>query len=236
MLTTILLLAAALGDEAAAVSALEAFKKAPGPKDPGARAAAVAELAKTDHPKVAAKLGAVLLGDVPEARVAAARGFALQLEDRKKSVQLLLAGAVPNAKYSVILIPLVESLGILGEEAGAPEVNKHLQHENAELAKAAVEAAGRIKSPTSMDPLIKALKEADELLKPRDPNQPGFGRDPFARMDRAGTNPREQRALAREMQPLLKKALVDITAVQCQDGKDFEAWWKENKASFKPKK
>lgn len=234
----LLLLCLALGsDEAAATQALELFKGAPKAKDPGARAAAVTELAKASHAKVAAKLGAILAGDVPEARIAAAKGLVGQLEDKKKTVQLLVQGALANAKEPVILTAIVAALGSFGEDAGAPEVNKHLSAENLDLVKAAIEAAGQLKSATSMDPLIKALKDADETLKPREPNKPGEGRGLLSRLDRAGgANPREERERARELQPLLKKTLSSIIGVQCQDGKDFEDWWKEHKLTFKPQK
>ncbi len=234
----LMLLCLSLGaDEAAATAALDLFKGAPKAKDPGARAAAVAELAKTSHPKIAAKLGTILAGDVPEARIAAAKGLAMQLDDKKKAVQALLQGAAVNAKEPVILTAIVGSLGKLGEEAGAAELNKHIPAENLDLAKAAIEGAGELKSPTSMDPLIKALKEADEALKPRDPSQPGGGRGLLSRLERAGGgNARDERERARELQPLLKKTLSSIIGVQCQDGKDYEDWWKEHKLTFKPQK
>jgi hypothetical protein len=233
MLLALLLSAGA--DEAAAGAALDAFKGAAKSKDPALRAAAVAELAKTDHPKVAAKLAAILMGDLPEARVAAAKGLAFQVEDRKKSAAFAVQGAAANAKDPVVLAAVVATLGKLGEEVGAPELNKHYQAENLDLAKVAVEAAGELKSTATLDALIKALKDADEALKPRDPNQPG-GRDFLSRLERAAGNPRETRERAREMQPLLKKTLAGITGVQCQDGKDFEDWWKENRAKFRPQK
>jgi HEAT repeat protein len=235
MMMLLALLLSAGADEAAAGAALDAFKAAAKSKDPALRAAAVAELAKTDHPKVAAKLAAVLMGDLPEARIAAAKGLAFQVEDPKKSAALAVQGAAANAKDPVVLAAVVATLGKLGEEVGAPELNKHYQAENLDLAKAAIEAAGELKSAATLDALIRALKDADEMLKPRDPNQPG-GRDFLSRLERIGANPRESRERARELQPLLKKTLAGITGVQCQDGKDFEDWWKENRAKFKPQK
>jgi HEAT repeat protein len=234
MPTFVIALAVLLADEAAATQALDAFKTAPKASDPGGRAAAILELAKTDHPRVAAKLGLLLLADIPEARIAAAKGLALQLEDPKKTVPQLLKGAQAHAKVPAILIPVVESLGKLGDPDGAAEVNKHLSASDIDLVKAAVEAATRIRSASSLDPLIKALKDCDELLVPRNPNQPRG--DLLGRLGGpGGDNPREARERARELQPLLKAALAGITEVQCQDGKDYESWWKENRAKFKPR-
>ena len=50
-------------------------------------------------------------------------------------------------------------------------------------------------------------------------------------------NPREARERAREIQPLIKGVLASMGGVQCEDAKDWESWWKENRAKFnKPAK
>ena len=214
-------------------AALEKFKADLKGKDAAGRGAALAELAKTQSPKITAKINSFLVGDIPEVRVAAAGALALQTEQKKTAIPYLVNGATANAKNPLVLAAVVAALGKLGDEAGAAEVNKHYGAE-LDVAKAAIQAAGEIKSPTSFDPLIKELKACDEALKPRDRSQGGFGGG-FGRMD-GPNNPREARERAREIKPLIMGLLASWTGVNCEDGKDWESWWKENRSKFKPAK
>jgi len=232
----LLALALALGDPDA--EALDKFKTDYKVKDIAARASAVEELSKTASPKVCARLGALLAADGPEVRVAAAKGLALQQADKKHAVPFLLNGAAANAKDPVVLTAIVASLGAFREEAAAPEVNRQLHADNADLAKAAVEAAAKIKSATSFDPLIKELKDCEEILKPRDANSTGanFGN----KLTRMGTdsalNAKEIRERATGLKPEIIKALREMAKVACQDSKDWEDWWKEHRGTWKPEK
>jgi HEAT repeat protein len=230
-------LALALGD--ADAEALDKFKTDYKAKDIAARATAVEELAKTASPKVCARLGALLGADGPEVRIAAAKGLALQQEDRKHAIVFLLNGAAANAKEPpAVLAAIVASLGTFRDEAAAPEVNRHVDAENVDLAKAAVEAAAKIKSATSFDPLIKALKECEDVLKPRQAGGPGatFG----SKLTQMGTgnaqNAKEIRDRATTLKPEIIKALRDMAKVTCQDSKDWEDWWKEHRGTWKPDK
>lgn len=216
-------------------AALEKFKADLKGKDAAGRAAALAELGQTQSPKVVAKINSFLVGDIPEVRVGAAAALALQTENKKTAIPCLVAAATANAKNPAVLAAVVAALGKLGGEAAAAEINKHFGAE-LDVAKAAIQSAGEIKSPTSFDPLIKELKACDEALKPRDRSQGGFGGGGFGRMD-GPNNPREARDRAREIQPLIKGLLSSWTGVNCEDGKDWEAWWKENRAKYaKPAK
>lgn len=232
----LLALALALGD--ADAEALEKFKTDYKAKDVAARAAAVEELSKTASPKVCARLGALLGADGPEVRVAAAKGLMLQHEDKKHAVPFLLNGAAANAKDPVVLTAIVAALGSFREEAAAGEVNRHIRAENGDLAKAAVEAAAKIRSATSFDPLIKELKDCEDILKPRDPNDRGanFGNN----LTRMGTgnaqNAKEARDRATALKPEIVKALREMAKVTCQDAKDWEDWWKEHRGTWKPEK
>ena len=231
----LMVLALALGDEA---EALDKFKTDYKAKDVAARATAVEDLAKTAGPKVCARLGVLLGADGPEVRIAAAKGLALQHDDKKHAIPFLLNGAAANAKEPAVLTAIVASLGSFRDEAAAPEVNRHLSAENADLAKAAVEAAGKLKSASSFDPLIKALKDCEDVLKPRDPNNPGasFGNN----LTRMGTgsarDAKEVRERAITLKPEIIKALRDMAKVACQDSKDWEDWWKEHRAGWKADK
>ena len=233
MTTLLLALALALGDDA---EALEKFKTDIKGKDAAGRAAAIDELAKTKSPKVCAKLASMLTNEVVEVRCAAAKGLGVQ-DDKKRAIPLLAAAVAPNAKEPLVIAAIVSALGKLGDEAGAAEINKHVSHENLDVAKAAVEAAGEIRSASSFDPLIKAMKECEETLKPRDrQNGGGFGGGRFGGPGGNMQNFREMRERAQMLKPEIQKVLVAMAKVNCQDAQDWELWWKENRAKYKPER
>ena len=233
MMLATLALALAL-DDAAVTAALDQFKADIKGKDAAGRAAALGELAKTPGAKISARLNGYLVSDTGEVRIAAATGLGLQTEDAKHAVPYLIAGAAVNAKNPPVVAAIVAALGKFKDDAAAAEVNKHYGDE-LEIAKPAVEAAGAMKNPSSFDGLIKELKACDEALKPRDRQQDGFGGG-FGRLGGNGQNPREARERARELQPLIKGVLQSMAGITCEDGKDWESWWKENRAKFKPAK
>jgi hypothetical protein len=234
MTTLLLALVLALGDDA---EALEKFKADTKGKDAAGRAAAIDELSKTKSPKICAKLASMLTNEVVDVRCAAAKGLGTQ-DDKKRAIPLLAAAVAPNAKEPLVLAAIVSALGKLGDEAGAAEINKHVSHENLDVAKAAVEAAGEIRSGSSFDPLIKAMKECEETLKPRDKNNGGgFGGGRFGGPGGGNMqNFREMRERAQMLKPEIQKVLVAMAKVNCQDAQDWELWWKENRAKYKPEK
>jgi hypothetical protein len=230
----LLTLAMALADDA---EALDKFKADIKGKDGAGRSACVEELAKTKSAKICAKLSSLLTTEVGEVRIAAAKGLGEQ-DDKKHAVPYLLAAVTPNAKELPVLAAILAALGKLGEESGAPEVNKGIANENLDVASVAVEAAGEIKSPTSFDPLIKALKECEDVLKPRDKNAPGgkFGGG-FGRLGGGnGQNYKDMRDRATKLKPEIQKVLVSMAKVNCQDAQDWEGWWKEHRATWKAEK
>ncbi len=238
----LLALTLVLGD--ADAEALDKFKADCKGKDIPGRAACVEELSKTQSPKICAKLGSLLVTDAGEVRVSAAKGLMLQPDDKKHAIVYLLNGATANAKDPVVLAAILASLGKLREEQGAGEVNKHVNADDTDLAKAAIEAAGEIKSATSFDPLIKALKDCEETLKPRDKNAGGGGfggglgrlGNPGGAGNNSGKTPKEMRDRANALKPEIIKVLRDMAKVSCQDAKDWEDWWKEHRGTWKPEK
>lgn len=236
MTTLLLALVMAAGDDA---GALEKFKADIKGKDGAGRSAAVEELAKTRSPKICTKLASLLTTEVGEVRIAAAKGLGEQ-EDRKRAVAFLLAAVPPNSKEAPIFAAILAALGKLRDEAGAPEVNKQISHETLEVAKAAVEAAGEIRSATSFEPLIKALKDCEEILKPRDRNADGGFGGGFGpgggRLGGDRQSYREMRDRAQNLKPEIQKVLVAMAKVNCQDAQDWALWWKENRGKYKPEK
>src|SRR5262245_61057817 len=183
MTSLILVLALVVGDDDAAVTAaLDKFKADYKSREAGVRASAVAELSKTQHDKVIAKLGQLLMTDEKEVRVAAARAMGAVTENRKKAVAYLIAAAGPNAREAAVMAAILDALGKLKEAPAAAEVERHFKSKQIPEGKAAIEAAAAIGSRTSVYPLIEALrwleegaKEAPALNNNGGNNVPGLG-------------------------------------------------------------
>src|SRR5215831_16345593 len=106
----ILMLALALfaaDDDTAATAALDKFKADYKSKEATVRASAVAELARTPHDKVTAKLGQLLMTDEKEVRIAAAKGLGAVAENRRKPVAYLIAAAGPNAREPLVMAAIL---------------------------------------------------------------------------------------------------------------------------------
>jgi hypothetical protein len=82
------------------------------------------------------------------------------------------------------------------------------------------------------------MKECEETLKPRDRQNGGggFGGGRFGGPGGNMQNFREMRERAQMLKPEIQKVLVAMAKVNCQDAQDWELWWKENRAKYKPEK
>jgi HEAT repeat protein len=250
-MTAILLLALLAGDDKAATDALEKFKAEYKAKETDAKVKAIEELSQVQSDKVTAKLASLFPAEEKAVRIAVAKGLGERTDEKEKKKASQALGSVlkPNEKFPDVQAAILEAIAKLGDESGLPEAHKLIESEALDVATAAVNTAAAIKSRSSFDPLIKRLKEADEVLKPRDPTQPGAGKGGFGggRMlggplgGATGTGasqltPKERRDLAKAMQTLIKKVLSEMAGTNCEDGKDWESWWKEHQATWKAPK
>jgi len=238
MRTLLIVLAALVApDEPEVNAALEKFKTDYKNKDLSARVAAVTELSKTQHDKVLLKLGALLVVDDKDVRIAAAKGFEEQKENKKKASLELANALAPNVTLIPVAVTILEELGLLQEEASAPEVEKHFaKTDPLDIQKAAVMAAGKIRSASSIDPLIKLLKELE--LEAQQNGGRGAGRMKGLGGKGGGggavkSGNAADRDRASELLPSVRGSLGSITKTTCQDAKEWEAWWNEHKAGFK---
>jgi hypothetical protein len=249
-MTAILFLALLAGDDKAATDALEKFKTEYKAKETDAKVKAIEELSQIQSDRVTAKLASLFPAEEKAVRIAAAKGLGERTEDKEKKKASQALGSVlkPNEKFPDVQAAILEAIAKLGDESGLPEAHKLIESEVLDVATAAVNTAGAIKSRSSFDPLIKRLKEADEVLKPRDPQQQGAGKGgfggrmlggPLGGTNGAGTSqltPKERRDLAKSIQTLIKKVLSEMAGTNCEDGKDWESWWKEHQATWKAPK
>jgi HEAT repeat protein len=239
----LLTLLQATPDDAAATAALDKFKSDYKSRDVAQRVSAVTELAKTPHDKVIVRLSQLLGVDEPEVRVAAAKGLGEQTENRKKS-SVALAGAIsPNLPLVQVAVAILEQLGTLKEDVIAPEVEKHFaKADPLDVQKAAIVASGKIRSLTSIDPLIKLLREL-ELEAQQSNTARGAGKVKGVggkgipgKAGAVKNGNADERDRAMELLPAIRAALTAITNTTCQDAKDWEAWWNEHRGTFRVEK
>jgi len=230
-MTTILFLLAVLAqtDDAAATAALDKFKADYKSREATVRASAVADLAGTQHEKVAARLGQLLGMDVNEVRIAAAKGLGGNTVNRRKAVAMLSVGAAANARDPMVMAAILEAVGKLKEPIGAAEVERHFKSKQIPQAKAAIEAAASIGSRSSVHPLIETLRwlEAGAQEAPavgNNNNAPGIGG--------GGTVDEAARERNTMLRPVVLKALEALTKVNRGSVKEWEDWWRADGARF----
>ncbi len=141
-------------------------------------------------------------------------------------------------KMDGIRIHALRSLGQLKAKDAAPEVDKLIADKSQWVQKAAIDATGLIRSKTSIDPLIKALRRIEgpdgngeigvnplqEELPPV--TVPGIVKNAVLQQAR----PKSERDVLAE--PILV-SLKSITRSTFANAKDWEGWWSKSKSSFK---
>jgi HEAT repeat protein len=229
-------------DEAAADAAVRRFEDEfyrLGARE-DARLSALQALGARKHPKTVRALAPVLTRSPLSARILAARILS-RFEGVEGTPAALLsalrASANQGAKTSAVRIEILRSLGALKAAEAESDVNRLVEDREAWVAKAAIDAAGRLRQKSSVDPLLKALRR----LEGPDANAE-VGLDPIGielgdvspqrmlegafRSDRKVT----QRDFLRE--PLLA-ALRAITGETHATPKAWTQWWSKAKGSFR---
>ena len=238
-MTALLVLAVALGgqDDKAVDEALDAFKTAMKSTSEADRVSAVNELAKFPHAKTLARLAALLNSEPPTVKIAAARGISGFSALKAKASQILIAAMGPNAKENNVLVALYEGLGKLDDPSALSTVHRGFEEKDLVLVKAAMQAAGAMGNPASIDPLIAMLARAEKILKAAGggvdvttPVPGGTGGSVTVRSDENGPK------RAQELIPVINKTLNEITRESNGSSETWSAWWAKHKATFKPVK
>lgn len=141
-------------------------------------------------------------------------------------------------KTDGIRIFALRSLGQLKSKDAAPDVDRLILDRSQWVSKAAIDASGLIRSRTSIEPLLKALRRVE--------GPEGNGE--------IGINPLADELPPVTVQALVKQSLLEkvrppserdvlaepivgslklITRASCAGAKDWEGWWSKNRATFK---
>jgi len=248
---TALILSALLAfqDDAAAASAVSAFDKQwLKDKSSDARVAAVGELAKVQHAKVADKLGSLLTSEDKQVRSAAAAGlgtFTSSPELKKAAAKHLSSGlsAGANSNDPDIKIAILAALGALQEESTDKKVKDYFEDKDHKIASAAVTAAGQLKAKSMVDPLIQVLRECEETIKkattPGSVTQQKLGQRDTARKAAPGVGKdpeRDKKDRANALVGPSLTALATLTGQNLKTSDEYEKWWTKNRSTFNPQK
>jgi hypothetical protein len=209
--------------------------------DENDKIAAIREIAQYRHPRVVKALAPVMAKAPILVRVATARE--LSRFEKVEGVSQALVGALrspENArlKTSAVRIEVLRSLGTLKARDAAPEVDKMVDNRDVWIAKAAIDATGRIRAKGSIEVLIRALRRIEGPEGNNEVNLNLLGDEIPALNDREiirrevvqKAKPVSEREVLRD--PLVQ-ALQAITRHDAAIARDWEAWWKKNERSFK---
>lgn len=227
-MTTALLLLAALLDDKEADAALQRFKMSYASNSPVARAAAVSELARTQHEKILARLAGLLGSEVKEVKAAAALGLGGFTEFKKQAVGVLAASIAPNDKEPDVQAAIYQALGKLGDPAALPALHKGMEDKDAKAASAAILASAAFKNAATIDALMKEFEDADKINK-----QAGGGGASvpgFSVPGGGGTDPAKTRA--KEVVKACNKAMQTLSGDKYATYGEWKIWWSKRRASF----
>ncbi len=230
-----LILALFLADEKDAAEALSKFGAAFKTKDVDERVAAVAELAKTRHEKVYTKLGSLLLTDVREVRIAAAKGLGSAEDHQKKVTSYFLNGFLANANDLAVEAAIIEALDALQAGLGRSALESYLKSPDIATAKTAIETAGELRKKDYIGSLIELDKHLEQRAKeylsagPRAKGLVGKGLPGDQGTTVDSEAPKRQKALA----PVIDKVLGALTGQKFATPQEWDDWWRKNASTFK---
>jgi len=204
---------------------------------------AVRALAQIRHDRIVRKLAPLLTEAPLQVRLMTARelGRFVGVEAAPRELHTALKSPANGGRRgAAVRIEILRGLGNLRYAAAAGDIAKLVGDKEVWVAKAAIDAAGRLRASEAMVPLIKALRRIearsgdaevsinplDELLFPEMITASTLLR-PDARQ--AARRPSEREVLRA---PILA-ALQSITRQTWETSKDWDTWWTKRKANFK---
>lgn len=201
--------------------------------------AAIVELAKFRSPLIVKTLSPLLSKDRLEVRVVVARELAkFQGVDGAGEALHCALRSRPNAtaKMAQVRIMALRGLGELKARAASADVDRLIEAKEIWVAKAAIDASGKIRVRTSVQPLILALRRiegpAGMTALPANPLEAELSEanlQSILREEVLQTKPKTERELLKEP---LRAALKSITRQAFATVKEWETWWAKNKATF----
>jgi hypothetical protein len=228
-MTGMLLLLLALADEKAADEAIARFKTSYANPSAVARAAAVSELARTQHEKILGRLAGILSSEAKEVKVAAARGLGGFSDFKRQALGLLVAAVPPHEKEPDVQAALYEALGKLDDPAALPALHRGFEDKDGKVAAAAILAAAEIGQAASIDAILKEFEEADKINKQASSGGAGASVGGYS-VPGGGADPVKTRA--KDVAKACTKAMQTISKEKYLTVAEWKIWWSRRRATF----
>ena len=219
------LLSARADDNKEVEEAMIKFKKGMANPSAPARAAAVADLARTPSDKAAVAIGSLLGSEADPVKIAAAEGLGNFTDYKKIVTPMLVAGLSSNAKEIKVLEAIFKGLGKLGDPDALKTIHGYFDEKDSDIAKAALMSAAEIRNISSIDLMINLMKKYKKIDEQAKKSGTGYAQ-PYG-----GQDPKQK--LAKDVLPTIIKALQTITHEKWATTKEWEIWWNKYKATFK---
>jgi len=203
---------------------------------------AVRALAQYHHEKIVRALAPFLTEAPLQVRLMTARelGQFAGVEAAPKELYAALKSPANAGKHeAAVRIEILRGLGALHYAPAAADIARLVEDKEVWVAKAAIDAAGRVRAPEAMAALIKSLRrleskngDAEVSINPLDEMFPEMPTTttllrPDARQ--TAKRPSEREVLKA---PILA-ALQLITHQTWETSKDWDTWWTKRKGNFK---
>jgi HEAT repeat protein len=206
-------------DVAAIDEALARFRAGYAQREPARRVAAVEALARTPSQKALQALAPLLVSDVKDVRVAAAKALS-QFRDHKKTVLAVFTQSLPlNSREPEARAAILQGLAAFKEESTLPLLHASFRDPTLRVAKAAVAAAGSMGYPATLDALYALLKDESR----------------WRYVDDAGASFNESTRPAQhaELRKEIVTAFQAITREKWALAKEWLFWYEKRRATFK---
>lgn len=201
--------------------------------------ASVVELARFRSPSVVKALSPLLGRETLQVRIVVARELA-RFQDVDGAGDALLGAlrsrANAGSKMSQVRIMALRGLGELKMRGAAADVDRLIEDKEVWIAKAAVDAAGKVRVRTSVAPLLHALRRIEGpsgtnalSVNPLEAEFPEVTVQNILKEEVLQSKPKTERELLREP---IQAALKSITQHAFATVKEWEAWWAKSKATF----
>jgi len=219
------LLSARADDNKEVEESMIRFKKGMANPSAPARAAAVADLARTPSEKAAVAIGSLLGSEADAVKIAAGEGLGNFTDYKKVATPLLIAGLNSNVKEPKVVEAIFKGLGKLGDVDSLKTIHGYFDDKEADVAKAALMSAAEIRNVSSIDVMITLMKKYEKIDEQAKKGGGGYG------VPYGGDDPKGK--LAKDVLPAIIKALQTITHEKWATTKEWEIWWNKYKATFK---
>jgi HEAT repeat protein len=191
---------------------IEEFRAAfDGARDEKNREASFAILARVRDPRVVDEASRYLARGSDAIRTAAAGVLAEYRDNETAALALLLA--VDRQKSTEVKVALIRAYGATDGEGAARWLVPYVREVDFDIAQAAAEVAGQVRTGELVMPMIQKLAEMDAALA-------------FVTHGR-GETPEEG------LQAALRAALRATTGQDLDKASAYAAWWKQNRATFR---